>query len=687
MPIISLLILLFLLGLAVLFLVVFVVRGVTLTIKLGRAASALGEAQDPKLQTVRKIVSINKTLTHLWSEYFRTLHRPREVTASNKDTRDYRSTVQAASIFTNEIIVDSQLWTEFFKHLPGVFTGLGIIGTFSGLIRGLQAFQVSSDSAVVRGGLEGLMHRVGDAFLISAISIALAMIATLIERWMVTRLYQQVEGVTSALDALFSPVSDEDYLARLTRASEDSSAQSKILKDALVGELERILTTLTERQIEAQTTGMQKLGEGIAGSLAGPLDAIKDGVRKNSDGNNEAVTQLLTDVLAGFSQRIEDLFGGQITGINSLQQQTIDALGTAVAKLNQMVSSVEQASTKSADALNERLISALRDMETHQKAANERMAAFVEKIQGTVDQSQNETNRKLQETLSQMGVAVEAQLAALREQGERSAESQLTRDGAASTRTDEMLQAIGGRVEHVLTAMSAQADKHAQAQGQREQQIAASTASTVEHLARVAETMMTEARAVAAGVSAAVDAMRGATTSAIDKMNGGSETLYLAASDFKAAGESVTNVFQQAEALSQGLRQSAGSILDVSATLQDVVTDHAAARESISKMIQEMNGIVENARREAGLASEVIERIEAASQGLGQAHKQAEEYLNEVTKILAATHDKYATSLTKALGDQYTTFYTRLSEATGLLHGAIQELAVTVQPSIKRAAE
>jgi hypothetical protein len=104
-------------------------------------------------------------------------------------------------------------------------------------------------------------------------------------------------------------------------------------------------------------------------------------------------------------------------------------------------------------------------------------------------------------------------------------------------------------------------------------------------------------------------------------------------------------------------------------------------------MLEEMRGIVENARREAGFATDVIARIEAASQGLGQAHKQAEDYLNEVTRILAATHERYATSLASALGDQYKAFYTRLSEATGLLQAAIQELAVTVQPSVKRAAE
>ena len=99
--------------------------------------------KNPNIQMVRQILSSDGTLAHLWTEYLRTLHRPHEA-GPGQDTREsYRSTVPAASIFTTEVIVNSRLWTEFFKHLPGIFTGLGIIGTFSGLIRGLQAFQVS----------------------------------------------------------------------------------------------------------------------------------------------------------------------------------------------------------------------------------------------------------------------------------------------------------------------------------------------------------------------------------------------------------------------------------------------------------------------------------------------------------------------------------------------------------------
>ena len=109
-----------------------------------------------------------------------------------------------------------------------------------------------------------------------------------------------------------------------------------MLKDALVTDLDRILTSLTDRQIQAQAQGSQDLAkqfiQGLTVGLQGPLERISETFQQTSQGNSQAVAGLLTDVLAGFSQRLEELFGGQITGINQLQQQTIQALQAAVTK-------------------------------------------------------------------------------------------------------------------------------------------------------------------------------------------------------------------------------------------------------------------------------------------------------------------------------------------------------------------
>jgi hypothetical protein len=66
-------------------------------------------------------------LEHLWREYSDTLHKqiePAPRTGQQRVVR-LRSTVPAEMYFRSEIIVDTPLRTDFFKHLPGIFTGVG----------------------------------------------------------------------------------------------------------------------------------------------------------------------------------------------------------------------------------------------------------------------------------------------------------------------------------------------------------------------------------------------------------------------------------------------------------------------------------------------------------------------------------------------------------------------------------
>ena len=189
-----------------------------------------------------------------------------------------------------------------------------------------------------------------------------------------------------------------------------------MLKDALVTDLDRILTGLTDRQIQAQAQGSQDLAKQFIQSLTvglqGPLERIAETFQQTSQGNSQAVTGLLTDVLAGFSQRLEELFGGQITGINQLQQQTIQALQAAVTKLDQMASTVEAAGTRTSETMGQKLADAIGGMEARQNIMNERMTEFVEQMRNLIRDSQSETNQKLQATLKEIGEAVRAQISA-----------------------------------------------------------------------------------------------------------------------------------------------------------------------------------------------------------------------------------------------------------------------------------
>ena len=209
--------------LVVFFVARFVLPAVFILFRLRGVVPRLRRLKRTEQRDPTPIFALGKTLTHLWNEYQDTLHEQREFdpAAGAFKPTVLRSTVPAAMIFTTESLVDSRLATGFSNICPGCSPASVSSVTFRGLIQGLQAFKVSDDAGVVRTSLEGLMHHVSDAFLVSATAIFAAMVATLVEKMLVAALYRKAEELTFELDSMFESGAGEEYLARLVKASED----------------------------------------------------------------------------------------------------------------------------------------------------------------------------------------------------------------------------------------------------------------------------------------------------------------------------------------------------------------------------------------------------------------------------------------------------------------------------------
>jgi len=97
-------------------------------------------------------------------------------------------------------------------------------------------------------------------------------------------------------------------------------------------------------------------------------------------------------VLAGFSQKIQDLFGGQITGINQLQNQSIDSLQRVVTKLEQVASGINVSGQKATEAMAEKIGEMIAATESHLKNTNDRMMAFAGQVSGATSHTVEKMN-------------------------------------------------------------------------------------------------------------------------------------------------------------------------------------------------------------------------------------------------------------------------------------------------------
>ncbi len=586
---------------------------------------------------IDQIFKNSGVLEHLWSEYADTLHR--QFDQSKPELKRFRSTVPAGVIFRPDILIDIPLRADFFKHLPGLFTGVGIIGTFYGLLIGLQSFVISENPVIVRNSLNHLLHGVSEAFLVSAIAITLAMCVTFIEKMIVTGLNAKAETLVQLLDGLFESGAGEEYLARLVKSSEDSTAQMAAL---LQGEFKPMLANFFEQQIVAGKAGSAALGdrivEGIGQSLKGPLMDIAHSLQNVRNDQNEAAHAMLVKVLENFSVQMRDMFAGQVTGINTLQQQTIEALQVAVGTVDRIATDAGEAGRRSTEAISEQLAESLAASDARQRIMNDKLGEFIEQVRIASVQSQGQSQEKLQAVLGELSERMAEVIGGLNTQVRSAADASLKYQGEMAAQSQSVVEQMGGHVGSIVEGVN---------------------------------------RAVAE-MKSAVMAMRNTTSESMTRFNSGADVLHLAAKDFARAGQGVSYTLDKSVVVTGQLTQAANAIANASGVLEEMLGDYKTARNSMAEMMGALQALVEQAHREASMSDEVILRIEAATDKLVAAQKEVDGYLAGISDVLGEAHESFSAGMSQTVGEANREFHLALSDSVTLLREGIQELETTL---------
>ncbi|WP_454722784.1 MULTISPECIES: anti-phage ZorAB system protein ZorA [Cupriavidus] len=592
------------------------------------------------LDRVASEVMLSPTLRHCWQEYRKTLHGQKQVTATGTmEVARWRASAMANGFFTDQALVESPLRSEFYKHLPGILTGLGIIGTFSGLILGLRNFHVSDDAAIVRGSLESLIFSVGGAFVVSGIAIFLAMAVTTVEKMILNGSYAQVEALCGLIDSLFDSGVGEEYLQRLVEASETSATQTMQMKESLVTDLKQVLSELTQQQIATITSTSAQLGQSISQSLseglAEPLQRISHAVESVGNSQGEGVTKLLMDVLANFTAQMEGMFGAQMRGMNEMLVQTANTIQTASLRFERLAEQIQDAGTGAADAMAKRMDEALQQMQARQSEANDQMRAFVEELRRNVAEGQSESAESTRKMMHELSESTGALVKGLQEQ-----------------------------------AYAAQ-QAHAQRQADMETQNGRLVAQQSEQLAGLTTAVNDSSEAM----RQAVTRLEAATNTNVERMALGAERLQLAANRLSDNLEAMRSASEGMAGATTKLDQSARTLDTALLATQQALGEQKAVRDAVTAMVTALRDTVENAKREAGMTSELVGKLEAASRQLAQAQDDAASYLEEVNDVLTGAHGAFAQQVEATLRHGNKVFHEELAQATSLLKGAIQDLA------------
>lgn len=405
----SIVILVVLVLLAMSFVALYMLPALGLTKLMKRAAFVVGQRPADFVDQVGRVFEKDAGLTGLWQEY---LGQVRQGTAQraegSEDGEAEGSTSQtsARDVFDAGTVAHSRLRLEFFRNLPGVFTGIGIIGTFSGLISGLRAFQISQDPSVVQRSLESLLSGVWGAFMISAVAIAMAIVITIIEKVLSSSMAHHIDLFAGGLDGLFPPRPQDEaqsWMPRLVEAlgqlARAAPLAAQVAQTAQVASPAAAAAEAAAEPVAAADAAvMRPAGTVMSPMVPMPLEETTAAASSGYEAPNmpaavggagmsshllevAQATRAATMALGDTAQRLPEMLSQSMQGFTQHQTQSTQTMKGLASRLESVASGIEFSARKTLETVAARLMQSEMNMVSRHHAVADHLGELVQRIE------------------------------------------------------------------------------------------------------------------------------------------------------------------------------------------------------------------------------------------------------------------------------------------------------------------
>lgn len=670
---------------------------------------------------------------HQWNEYQETLHDQFIELDGERVISQTRATIPASLYYSTQSVVDTPLRAEYFRHLPGIMTGLGIIGTFFGLMLGLGQFDLGAPEKV-QESVTGLIQDVFCAFIGSLFAIACAMVVTHIEKEWLRVCYERLEKMTDAVDGLFDAGVGEEYLADLVRTSQESSVQTRMLKDSLVTDLREMLQNLVETQVrenlklaetlsgsyrESGSLLASQISDSIESSFRDPLQRIADSVSAASGDQSQMVGTMLQDVLVAFMAKLEGTFGQQFQGMSAMLEQSVGTMQSMQSGLAALVNDLRSASEESSQAVSQQLTKTLQNMHSSQEVMQASLDQMVRTLGSAVDSMGNqgvEAGSKIAAQLERMYADGESRQQQMADQME--AFVQQLRDSVGRGQTDTIDQ-IAGTVRQLEQQMQTMIDGVGQSITRAQEDGLRSVSSASEALTGRIETMFAtldngrlemdhaaqtalhsfqeQATSVLTGLSSEVrsltelvererqamrqtiDALGEQTERSLLGMQAGADKMRLAADRFDTAGTNIHDTLQSSVEMVAALRASSVEVAGTTRDLASVVADYRASRDVTVQNMQTLQSVIETAQKEATMREKAVGDLMRLSEQIQKLNHETNEYLDQVSGVLGRSFDEFGSGVERTLAKTMGALDAELDKAVRSLAGGVETVSEHIE--------
>lgn len=342
---------------------------------------------------------------------------------------------QDPEAFYNDRTLLENLPLDLFRAMPGIFTGLGLLGTFAGITVGISGIDLGNVETM-KSGIEVLLSGTKTAFLTSVVGLILALGYNLLDNWIYRPYTKKLATLIDQLNTLFPSKSLEEFLSNQAEQAEEQTDAMRELNGELVGRLEDMFVKLSQ---SIDVALKNNLTESFTNSLEPVFQDLNQSIDKlgSSAGDtlSKSIEQGAGDQIQGLAVTLQD-FQGKMGNMMEVSER-LNAENTArlqgsvemmVTKLNEAMDANIQKQATTSDASQAAMKQLVEEMNTNLKAALDQMVEAGRTANQALLQTTEATKGTIQEITDTM--------------------SQSTR-----TQRDEMIQVTANMKESVLEVL------------------------------------------------------------------------------------------------------------------------------------------------------------------------------------------------------------------------------------------
>lgn len=345
----------------------------------------------------------SEELKEIWTLFKKSLVVTRNI---YDDKQVVYSTVDADQYFNINNIC-SNINVSFWQNLGGVFTGIGILGTFLGLSVGVSNIDIT-ETALMQESIGVLLKGLGTAFYTSLIGILVALVFNFVHKSVIDNLEKAIIDLCNTLEIFCQRKSTEQFLADNYLLAKEQTEQFKSFSDNLAIAIgDALEQKLSESDMNESLKNVEntivKIHDFLSNELANTINKqFEAQMLPVFERLTYAVEKLNNSGMDAIAKGFEESAGKELRGLSTTLQNMTSSLYDAMDKMEQTSSNVNKELGESINNVIAELNSNMAQMQSQFEAREQNIKEVSDEVTNKLTTELESLMNRLDEGLSQV---------------------------------------------------------------------------------------------------------------------------------------------------------------------------------------------------------------------------------------------------------------------------------------------